>query len=1850
MEPSQWSKIQANWTLLLQNVDVKCILHSLYESKTINDDDVERIQAETTTRDQCARLLRILKRKDNSYEEFRNALQKTDQKSIIQKLRETNSDIAPIEEDDKINAALLENFAESNGSQVSFADVQASIAKSIQRKLNDDEVSKRVSLCFGSDVCLHVEDGENAVRYFTNLRRKTTNPTCDKTEADIKKRSMDGSSKGKHMRNNSKQSQRKKLERMSIEDLIKALESKLKERKILNPQITETFRQQKVTGEVYHCMTMDEIKTEIPDLTYGERKTLLIIRDELQKEDENLSGDDELPSESMEYSEDKDVKPEEDLQQRIESLRKFDTALKTGDYYRQGSEVITHVTRCHNMIEPIRDFRHDPDKSQDELLPWIQEQVIRFSAACLNDRTNGTIFFGIMKSENHAEVLGLSVDREDIKTGINRAIKDCFYPDQYEIAMKCIREPQFVTVLQKNLETPLYVIEIDVVPNSKLTQEEAFFVTLNFFGQSEMVLLRWHDTIVEKIGNKEWHEFMSQKNKLKQVREDREKSATQVKQISEDLRTKFERLLYAGNVQSDDLYRMLFLSPLDSSMDQNFIKENLEFVDSLDPNIIFDFSPESDGDEGSIYRYMEDEKEKVLKALTADDFDKNGKENKEKTDRLPNLHESIRSTELKQWIFCNGYGPLNKNPMDLLNWKQQRSEGFKDALRFYKDEIPEGRVIAIFCLFSKNYDVMLEAAEEVLIKFQHQWMVLAPDEKISENWFAELLRRQSVDKETIKARCVIGMPWNHVSQTVSQLTGSSDEASVELPTSTGAFCRLKEKVKNELFDLDILGRNECQNSDIINDQRKLRLFKEDVEESFFRGGPVQWWNFWFPGLVLKRHIHDKLMKLVNETLDGNIDEEDKVGIIHLYHQPGAGGSTTARQILWDLKSEYRCCVLKNITDETCEQISAFRRYEAEDPRPSVILIDNLEEEKVNRLYSQLEEKARVESRNSENPFKVFCLLLLCRRKTSLPMKDSKVKHRNSVMLHHELAENEIAWFHEKNRDLEEKHKLQNGVDPKLLLSFNIMKENFNPEYIQNSVRAFCDDIMKPNEKKLLKFLSMMNTFDLDFQPLPVSAFDVIMNEEMSLSFGLVTPGRLRTGRSWESCISAALKVLLNRASRSGLGKQIPGLCIVNHLFAKEIMNYILKSEKKGVSDVMKEILNSPIVGSRNMTQKQVQKIVMDVLRKRDTLENGMHEKFSPIVMFIEKEEGQDKAAEVLKMGFQMTNDPMIAQQVSRLFIHCKNWEEAKKYAEEATKLKPQNSFLWDTFGQVYKSQVYDCITKCVQTGEKLGQEDAMRMINIALEAIDKFRVEQKISEQEKTTYQNNSGFVAELRVTNMLLDLFIQFSFYPGETKVHKFLIDRKYVPPEFKFLGDDILNRLKSLHSAVDDTMRNLEEKQNHVKDETVDVYRHREQYLFRDQVIYLKENLDNYFGESSDEIPPQLKSVDDQNAYRTRRMKRLGGRSLSALLRLPKLSDESQKLARLKNIMTLAERNVWSLRGKDIDYVIYIGTVIAMKSLKLKSPPLSVELEYNHLLHLSERLFDIGVHDRAYLETFLYLVMLHWPTDNRKGFVLCPIPKLTDAIKKWKDAFYLKHPHQQPDGSRYYSHRKKDTTYFFLCKGIGLDEILYYQELHRGDKFIRGDAVWRTPIAKERLQRLTGTLVSEGTEVLVQVTSPTGNKSTICIPTSLPIGQRGLWQKRVYFVLGFGWSGPKAYNVTQHDPSVNGSGDAKAQSCGANIVSTHKQPDASDKDSDEDDLESDSTITTQVFRRQASKLNTPHTAPSSLQIFQELQTIDEKISELELEKNPSQKNITRLDELRRQRKELVSDKNVKQLYMDYN
>lgn len=55
-------------------------------------------------------------------------------------------------------------------------------------------------------------------------------------------------------------------------------------------------------------------------------------------------------------------------------------------------------------------------------------------------------------------------------------------------------------------------------------------------------------------------------------------------------------------------------------------------------------------------------------------------------------------------------------------------------MRFFSFEIFYGRVIVIFLLFFKNYDILLDVVEEVILKFKDYWIVMVESKEIVNYW------------------------------------------------------------------------------------------------------------------------------------------------------------------------------------------------------------------------------------------------------------------------------------------------------------------------------------------------------------------------------------------------------------------------------------------------------------------------------------------------------------------------------------------------------------------------------------------------------------------------------------------------------------------------------------------------------------------------------------------------------------------------------------------------------------------------------------------------------------------------------------------------------------------------------------------------------------------------------------------------------------------------------------------------------------------------------------------------------------------------------------------------------------
>ncbi|CAL1541868.1 unnamed protein product, partial [Lymnaea stagnalis] len=184
-------------------------------------------------------------------------------------------------------------------------------------------------------------------------------------------------------------------------------------------------------------------------------------------------------------------------------------------------------------------------------------------------------------------------------------------------------------------------------------------------------------------------------------------------------------------------------------------------------------------------------------------------------------------------------------------------------------------------------------------------------------------------------------------------------------------------------------------------------------------------------------------------------------------------------------------------------------------------------------------------------FDVYCTIIVCIRRPSLP---KQLKPRQ-IALKQELTQIELDWFRDTNDRLMAQYNKNKdtNANPKFLISFNILRENFNKDYVLNVVKEFSDAVQIEMEVKLLKIVSLLNTYDPNFKKIPVACLDKILE---------VSPCRrkqqssepVKRDKKWETNLSQGVKVLLNISSTTNQhGKSKQCLRVFNRVIAIEIL-------------------------------------------------------------------------------------------------------------------------------------------------------------------------------------------------------------------------------------------------------------------------------------------------------------------------------------------------------------------------------------------------------------------------------------------------------------------------------------------------------------------------------------------------------------------------------------------------------------------------------------------------------------------------------------------------------------------------
>lgn len=1051
---------------------------------------------------------------------------------------------------------------------------------------------------------------------------------------------------------------------------------------------------------------------------------------------------------------------------------------------------------------------------------------------------------------------------------------------------------------------------------------------------------------------------------------------------------------------------------------------------------------------------------------------------------------------------------------------------------------------------------MTDIFEEFCTYFDgpNQLIYVAEGPDIVADWEVNL-SKTCLEEHELQERGIVGMSWTEFQECMEQITCGPNRDQRYVIMATG----IHQPLRNVSFNIEIVSAKECE-SELSNLSSADRLeMSSEVEENFYRGYPVQWKNFWFTDFhknhVLRRDSYLDLRKLIENVYSRGA--EGRVQTITIYHHIGAGASTMARQALWDFRNNpkypYRCAVITNIDYNTPTEIFQLRKIghdeETDGQIPPVLaLVEVTDDFMFRELRSQVVDQAL---KFTKTPSPV-CVFLYCKH-TQNPKQCSEKEKTSSVFLEQLLSQREVDWFKDKytvmKQQLEDRDPERDFEEyaNENLISFMIMKENYNPKYASSIVDRNIKHVTG-HELTLLKFCSLLNIFNP--YPVFVSCFDTLMLSPSAL--------RKRIFVDWVEYLSHSARICLREvdcSTHSGTGKAI---AIIHPVIANELLDKIAAREEKSVSEIAVEFIESPLLQSeaKSFTSEVLREGANRMLKHRRKYEYGDHEqtKFSPLIekiLYIRDtddgkqptEESIKDAVMVLEKGLEKFMDPMLAQQIARVFYvnagaiseeSKKNecFDKALEYCDKAIKMNQNNSFLLDTKGRIYEKKMKVFYGKIRENNLMVEIDDVTSVFPIAFEAMKWFQESLAAS----VDYENKYGFHGQLSVMFYLLDVLRCTRLFRGQEglkRLQGYLAYGQVIPQEVQSPWRDYHESIKGLRNRFSHCMEQLSEDFTIFKRSTLAAK------LLPKQIARFKVQYLSYFGEIEEALEP--KTDEERWEYRWQKINcYLAGGIFSSVFKIrhfetePKSPHETLKLLQelaYENYCTNADRDRYK------DFLLYITTSMALHSpygnnWKQKSAK-KVEQrseEYREIYSFVEKLFALEAFDERYKGMYAHLlkVMFLWPRENIelnnyrvKDFYDALLQLKNRWSKKGKDEMDVDKMLKQ----NVYKHMafKKEhrqyTTLFYLGQGDGLDVFVHINELPQS----RGSVDFTSRKTLERLQLLTGVVDSKN---IIRAKNPWDQSRGIDVYYS-SFRQGGFSKEEVSFYLGFSWPQPIALNV---------------------------------------------------------------------------------------------------------------------------
>jgi len=484
----------------------------------------------------------------------------------------------------------------------------------------------------------------------------------------------------------------------------------------------------------------------------------------------------------------------------------------------------------------------------------------------------------------------------------------------------------------------------------------------------------------------------------------------------------------------------------------------------------------------------------------------------------------------------------------------------------------------------------------------------------------------------------------------------------------------------------------------------------ESNDDFYRGAEIKWQDLHL-NKDCQRDITERILRRVKDDLANR-----RTRRISLHHFPGAGGTTVARRILWDLHREYPCAVLHRsepkITADKLSKLTSLTENSL------LLLVDGKElaERTIDDLFGY--------ANGRQIP---VVILQVLRRFAEYETGDRQ------FWLPSELSTIEVdrfknAYLNKANSKRNELEKLASSTNQRLKTAFYFGLQAFGKEfrgleqYVNDRIMMLESDI----QKKLLGFVAMAHHYAQ--QPLSIQSFA----EEIRIP----KTKKVDLDKVFPPCIFDLLI------------KEENNLCRTSHeIIAEEIIKQLMCTDPRTREQVWRQQLSD--WGIRfawflrdkwSVPPNELLELARRTFVYRDNIELlgtelSVQKRYSHLIEEIPSPHGKGELLRELTKAF-----PEEAHFHAHLARFCGlngNFVEAQKEIDEAIRIQEKDHVLHHMKGMIFRYEMRGQMDKNEVVGNILG---------LARKACEEFEKSRLFSPE------NEHGYISEIQTRLEVLD------------------------------------------------------------------------------------------------------------------------------------------------------------------------------------------------------------------------------------------------------------------------------------------------------------------------------------------------------------------------------------------------------------------------------------------------------------------------------------------------------------------